>query len=72
MKQILTIVAEHYAFGTDLGLSLDLLEEKLPRFPRRTLSKTCSHLADAGYLRQTKARPKMFTLSDATAAELLH
>lgn len=71
MKQILTIAAEHYAFGTDLGVSLDLLAEMIPRIPRRTLSKACDRLVNAGYLRQTKARPKMLTLSQQAARELM-
>lgn len=70
-RQVLAVIAEHYTFGTDLGVTLDMLEELIPHVHRRTLSKTCSQLADAGYLRQTKARPKMFTLSSQTATDLL-
>lgn len=71
MRSILEVIGDHHAFGTDLGVSLDMIVDSLrKRTHKRTVSHACTALRDRGYLVETKMRPRMFTLTPSTATQL--
>lgn len=67
-RRVAALLAQHYAFGQVLGVSLDtLIAEIDTRVSRRTLAAVCDALVEHGLVDEKKRRPRMFTLSDSGA-----
>lgn len=71
LTAILLEIGQAYAFGSELGLTLNELRENedLRDIGRRTLPSYCEELVNRGFLKTTRKRPLTYTLTSEAAQQ---